>query len=728
MKIFRLILTLKILIIFLSTTELWAQGKEIFGAECRLCHSNQNIKDFIQKNWINKTVDEFFLYNKKTMPAGEPGSLSDQDYFHLVKYMLDLGGIDFKKSSLTIQSMPSTKIVLRDQKKLVADIEWKNFGGELNAQRYAALGEIDASNAHMLEIAWRWKTDNFGPSPEIRNVSMPIMRDGKIFIGAGSTRNVVAIDAETGQTLWVWRAKEGKRFDQAARKDSGKGFSYYRDNNGNGYVIVVTPGYFLVSLNAETGIPNPNFGDNGRVDLTKGLRRAPDRNLDVGLTSPALVVDDVIVVGSAHDVSFRPPSKANVKGDVRGFNAKTGKLLWTFHTIPEPNEFGYDTWLNGSALYTGNAGVWAPMSADPDMGLVFLPVESATGDQYGGDRHGDNLFANCLIALDVKTGKLKWYFQLIHHDIWDWDNPTAPIIADLPNGKKIVAQVTKQGFVYVFDRSTGDPVWSINEMPVPQSDVPGEWTSPTQPIPELPLPFERQGVSEEDLIDYTPEIREAVKKLLKEYRMGPMYTPPSIVGAKDGTNGTLSLPHLLGGANWEGSAFDPENALLFVPSQTRVGLMQLVNEPESSDIRYISGNDPAPKVFNIPIAKPPWGRITAIDMITGQHKWSIANGDTPEDIVNNPALYGIEIPRTGKATRSGILVTQSLLFAGEGFGGDPIFRAHDKLTGQIIAEIELPASQTSPPSTYRINGKQYIVMTISDGKKPAELIALSLPD
>ena len=714
-----------LLFLFFLSFNLMAQGDQIFGAHCSRCHTAQNMTDIIHNKWIDRSIRDFFLVNKNTMPGESPGSLTDQEYSDVVEFMLNKAGMKLPNQLL---SMSDEIITLRETEKLLADVEWQNFGGNLNAQRYAPLTEVNTSNASQLQIAWRWKAENYGPTPEIRNVSMPIMRDGKVFIGAGATRNVVAINAETGQTLWMWRPNEGERFNNASRKDSGKGVSYYKNKDGNNSVIVVTPGYYLVSLDAETGMPNKEFGKSGWVDLTEGLRRALNRELDIGLTSPALVVGDVIVVGSAHDVSFRPPSKANVKGDVRGFDARTGELLWTFHTIPGPDENGYETWFDDSALYTGNAGVWAPMSADEEMGLVFLPVESATGDQYGGDRHGDNLCANCLIALDVKTGEMQWFYQLIHHDIWDWDNPTAPIVADLANGRKIVAQVTKQGFVYTFDRQTGVPIWPINEEKVPQTDVPGEWTSPTQPIPSLPLPFERQGVSIDDLIDYTPEIRNAVQKLIKKYRLGPLYTPPSIMGASDGTNGTLSLPFATGGANWEGSAFDPESGLLFVPSQTRVGLMQLVNEPKLSDIKYISGTTPPPKVFGIPVAKPPWGRITAINLNTGQHQWVIANGDTPKSIRDNPALKGVALPRTGKHTRSGIVVTKTLLFAGEGFGGDPVFRAHDKLTGEIIAEINLPATQASPPSTYRFNGKQYIIMTIASGKTPAELIALSIPD
>jgi glucose dehydrogenase len=705
-----------------------ATGEQVFGAHCARCHAPIEIERRLNGDWAGRTADQLFMATRQSMPGESPGSLSDEEYFEVVGYMLGLAGVLHSERATTIAGLAGLTI---DPRAAIEsdkpDIPWKNFGGELSAQRYAPLDEINASNASEVEIAWQWQAANFGPNPEIRNVSMPIMHDGKVFIGAGATRNVVAIDAVSGQTLWMWRPDEGERFVQAARKDSGKGVSYFEGADGRRRVITVTPGYYLVSLNADTGLPDPEFGAGGWVDLTQGLRRASNRTLDVGLTSPPLVVGDVIVVGSAHDVSFRPPSKANVKGDVRGFDATTGKLLWTFHTIPEPDEPGFDTWHNGSARFTGNASVWAPMSADEELGMVYLPVESATGDQYGGDRPGANLYANSLIALDVRTGEKRWHFQLIHHDIWDWDTPTAPILADLPDGRKLVVQLTKQAFAYVFDRVSGEPVWPIVERPVPQTDVPGEWTSPTQPIPTRPAPFDRQGVARDDLIDYTPEIRTAVDELLKTLRIGPLFTPPSTDDAPDGTTGTLSLPFATGGANWEGSAYDPGTGLLFVPSQTRVGYMQLTHDPDASDIRYISGPSAPPEVFDIPIVKPPWGRITAIDLATGEHRWMIANGDTPQDIVDNLALSGVDLPRTGKHTRAGILTTDTLLFAGEGFGGDPVFRAHDKLTGKIIAEIQLPATQAGPPSSYRVNGKQYIVMTVGDGKSPARLIALALP-
>jgi quinoprotein glucose dehydrogenase len=614
----------------------------------------------------------------------------------------------------------------------LADVPWRHFGGELTANRYSPLSDIHAGNVSELAIAWRWSTENYGPMPERRNVSMPIMRYGKLYLGAGATRNIVALDAATGQTLWMWRPREGERFANAARKDSGKGVSFWDGADGRRRVITVTPGYHLVSLNADTGLPDPDFGAGGWVDLTEGLRRAPDRELDVGLTAPPLVVGDVIVIGSAHRVSFRPPSRANVKGDVRAYDARSGELLWTFRTIPAAGEAGSETWLEDSASFTGNASVWAPMSADPELGLVYLPVESATGDRYGGDRPGDNLYSSSLVAVDVQTGERRWHFQHTHHDIWDWDTPAAPILADLPDGRKVVAQLTKQSMVFVFDRATGEPVWPIEERAVPQSDVPGEWTSPTQPFPVKPAPFDRQGVTREDLIDYTPELRAAVDEFLKDVRLGPMYAPPSLADAPDGTIGTLSLPSAVGGANWEGGAYDPETGLLYVPSMTAATIMQLVHDPEASDVRYISGPGRPPLVMGLPLAKPPWGRITAIDLVSGEHRFMIANGNTPRRISANPALEGVELPRTGKTTRAGLVVTGSLLFAGEGYAnfglnGDPVFRAHDKLTGEILAEIELPGTQAGPPSTYRVNGRQFIVMTVADGSSAAELVALALP-
>ena len=696
-----------------------SNGAELFSIHCSGCHAPIEI----QTNWSELSEDVFLDKISKTMPPDAAGSLGSNEYLEIKDYIFDL---KYSDSLMKLEEYPITQSFKEANKEMRSEISWKHFGGEMSAQRYSSIDQINNKNVNDLEIAWRWKSKDFGSFQEIRNVSMPIMRNGLVFIGVGSTRSIAAIDAENGETVWIWHPNEGDRFSSAARKDSGKGVAYFEDDNEKKRVIVITPGYQLVSLDADTGIADENFGINGIVDLTVGMRTSSKQELDVGSTSPPLVIDDVIIVGSAHKASFAPASMANVKGDVRGYDAHTGNLLWTFKTIPSKGEYGYDTWLNGSADYTGNASVWAPMSADQDLGLVYLPIESATGDRYGGDRPGDNLFSSSLVAVDAKTGKLRWHYQIVHHDIWDYDNSSAPILADLDE-KKIVIQLTKQSYAFVFDRVTGEPHWPIHEIIVPKSDVPGEWTSPTQPIPSLPEAYDRSGVSRNDLIDYTPEISQAVENLIKDYRLGPLYTPPSLAESKDGTKGTLSLPFPTGGSNWEGGAYDPETNLLYVPSQTRLALLSLKDGDESTDVRYVASNSPKLEVFDIPIAKPPWGRITAIDMSSGKIKWSVANGETPEAITNNPYLKGVEIPRTGKATRAGLLLTKTLLFAGEGFGGDPVFRAHDKYNGKIISEIVLPGSQSSPPSTYMINNRQFIIMTISDGKSPAELIALSLP-
>ncbi len=709
-------------------------GEQLFGVHCARCHATVEIERRVRNDWAGRLASDLFERTRQTMPADGPGSLSNAEYLEVVAYMLDTAAVRRPRAALTAAALGDIMLEVSDDAGKGAEYPWRTIHGELNANRYSPLEQISAENAHELEIAWRWDTGNFGPTPEIRSVNMPIMHYGRLYLGAGTTRNIVSLDAETGQVLWMWRPDEGERFANAARKSSGMGVAFWEGNDGRRRVVTVTPGYFLVSLNAATGLPDPEFGRGGWVDLTEGLRRAENRDLDIGLNAPPLVIGDVIVVGAAHAIGTAPPLKRNVKGDVRGFDARTGKLLWTFHTIPERDEPGYESWYDGSADYTGNAGVWAPMSADPELGLVYLPVEAPTGDFFGGDRHGANLYANSLVALDVGSGDMRWYYQLVHHDIWDLDNPTAPILADLPNGRKLVAQVTKQGFAYVFDRETGEPMWPIEERPVPQTDVPGEWTSPTQPFPTKPAPFDRQSVSRDDLIAYTPEISAAVEEAISDFRLaGSLYTPPSLVDAPDGTRGTLGLPYATGGANFEGSAYDPDSGYLYIPSATYMMVQALKHDAEQSEIDYIGAGIEAPTVFGLFLVKPPFGRITAIDLTTGDHAWTIANGETPQAYIDNPALEGIDLPRTGKPTRAGIVVTKTLLFAGEGWGtigdirGDPVFRAHDKKSGDIIAAIDLPATQSGPPSTYMVNGRQFIVMMVTDGKSPAELVALALP-
>ena len=608
--------------------------------------------------------------------------------------------------------------------------DWPVYGGNHAAHRYSSLEQIDRDNVAGLEVAWRFSTANHGPRPEQRNESTPLMIDGVLYTTAGVTRNVVAIDPATGETLWMWRPDDGERYEPAPRKTSGRGLAYWSDGRGNERLIVVTPGFHLVALDPSNGRQVPGFGENGVVDLMVGVRGEINDESSIGNSSPATIVGDVIVVGPAHDVAMRPPSKANLKGDVRGYDARTGAHLWTFHTIPAPGEPGYETWLEGSAEYTGNAGVWAPMAADTELGLVYLPVEAPLSDRYGGERPGDNLYGNSLVCLDASTGEVVWYYQLIHHDIWDWDNPTAPILMDLNvDGREIkaVAQLTKQAFVYTFDRVTGEPVWPIEERPVPPSDVPGERAAETQPFPTKPAPFDRQGFGEDDVIDFTPELRAEALEGIEIFRTGPLFTPPSLGDAPDGTRGTLMLPSPIGGANWEGGAFDPETGILYVGSYTLPSVMALTSEPEFSDIRYISGGGgELPWLDGLPLVKPPWGRITAIDMNSGEHVFMIPNGPTPPEILNHPALAGMEIPPTGRATRPVTLVTKTLLFTAEGWGGSPVLRAHDKATGEVLAEIELPGAVGGLPMTYAVDGRQFLVMSVA-GERGAELVALALP-
>ena len=612
--------------------------------------------------------------------------------------------------------------------------DWPYYHGSETSLRYSPLDQINADNVADLEIAWRFSTENFGPAVDFVNPSTPLEIDGVLYVNIASTRNVVALDAKSGQVLWLWRSQEGDRFDHAPRKGAGRGVAFWSDGEKS-RVIDVTPGYQLVSLDAETGIPDPSFGENGIVDLYLGLRNADDPRYpypDIGLSAPPLVMNDVIVVGAAHRTGGRPRSKFNTKGDIRGFDVHSGELLWTFHTIPERGEVGFETWLDKGVEFTGNSGVWAPISGDSELGIVYLPVEDPTGDYYGGDRPGANLFSSGLVALDVRTGERKWHYQFIHHDIWDWDVPSAPLITDLPNGRKVVMSATKQAWVYTFDRETGEPIWPIVEREVPAGDVPGEWYSPTQPFPTHPAPFDRQGFGEDDLIDFTPELRAKALEAVEDFRLSPsVFTPPSLANAPDGTRGLLSLPSSTGGSNWEGAALDPETGILYVPSRTQLQVLALAKN-EKSDIDLSQGfGVRVPRIQGLDIIKPPYGRITAIDMNSGDHLWMIANADTPDRIKNHALLEGVDLPRTGVPTRSGIFVTKTLLFQTEGTGASgasPIFRAIDKTTGEIVGELELPFNQTGLPFTYEHEGKQYIAMFIGGAGNPAELIAYALPD
>jgi quinoprotein glucose dehydrogenase len=610
--------------------------------------------------------------------------------------------------------------------------EWRYYGADNGATRYSPLDGIDRSNVGDLEIAWRWSARNHGPAPEPRSQTTPIMVDGVLYFTAGSRRNVVAADAATGETLWMWRIDEGRRWEEAPRRNSGRGVAWWSDGNGDDRILVATPGFQLVALDAATGRPVDEFGAGGIVDLMADIRERAgvDPVGAIGNSSPPVVIGDVVIVGPAFLVGFRPESRANIPGDIRGYDVRTGELLWTFHTIPEPGEFGHDTWENEAWSFTGNAGVWTPFTADEELGYVYLPVEAATSDLSGGDRPGDNLFTSTLVCLDARTGERVWHFQIIHHDIWDYDIGSPPMLVDLTvDGRTVraVAQLTKQGYVYTFNRLTGEPIWPVVERPVPQTDVPGEWTAPTQPFPTRPPAFARQGVTEDDLIDFTPDLRAEALEVTRSMRFGPLYTPPSLADAPDGTRGTLMLPGAPGSIAWESGAFDVETGILYVGTSHAPTLLSLVQEPNFSDLLYIAGDTRVPQIRGLPLIRPPYGELTAIDMNRGEILWQVPNGDTPEAIADHPDLQGLDIGRTGKPTRAGVLATRTLLFAGEGAGGAPVFRAHDKATGEIVWEMDLPGTQIGLPMTYDVDGRQFIVISVAAPGQAPELVALAVP-
>jgi len=628
--------------------------------------------------------------------------------------------------------------------------EWRTYGADLSSTRYKPFDQINKTNFDKLEVAWRFKTDNLGPRPEFNFQGTPLMVGGWIYATAGTRRAVVALDAATGEMKWMHSEDEGKRGEEAPRQLSGRGLAYWSDGR-SARIIYVTPGYRMKALDAKTGAPITSFGKNGVVDLKLDDDQTMDLVTgDIGLHAAPVIAKDIIIVGAAHTEGSRPESRRNEKGYVRGFDVRTGKRLWIFHTIPEPGEYGSDTWEQDSESYTGNAGVWAQISVDEELNTVFLPVEMPTGDYYGGHRPGAGLFGESLVAVDLRTGKRKWHYQFIQHGIWDWDLPCAPIIADLTidgRMRKVVAQPTKQGWLYVFDRVTGEPIWPIEERKVEQSDVPMEKSWPTQRFVTRPPAYERQGVAIDDLIDFTPELRAEAVKLASRYKIGPIFTPP-VVSKWPGPLATLMLPDATGGANWQGGSYDPETGTFYIFTNTNVAALGLVPGSErpvkASDMAYVRGQaiDPAnPKgpavpttVQGLPMIKPPYGRITAIDLHKGELLWQVAHGETPDNVRNHPALKGLTIPRTGRQGRIGTLITKSLVIAGEGGmftladgRRGAMLRAYDKHTGQDAGAIYMPAPQTGSPMTYMLNGRQYIVVAISGQNFPGELMAFRLP-
>jgi quinoprotein glucose dehydrogenase len=607
--------------------------------------------------------------------------------------------------------------------------EWPNYHRDLASTRYSPLSLITRENVSRLAVAWTWVPSEAGP--EVKNENTPLMVGGVLYVTTGPQRNVAALDAATGAQIWRWNWEEtATRFRFSPRTGAGRGVAYWT-NGREARIFTVTPGFRLVALDARTGQPVESFGDKGFVDLKAnlGLPISLDSS-EIGNSSPPLVFENTVVIPPALREGGAPVSYKNVVGRVMAFDAITGTMKWRFNTIPVKGEPGYETWLNGSAEYTGNTGVWAPMSADTRRGYLYLPVEDATGDYYGGHRHGNNLYSASIVCLDIRTGKVIWHHQLVHHDIWDRDTPTAPVLMDITvDGRRIeaVAQITKQAFVYVFDRATGKPVWPIVEKPVPQTDVPGEWTSPTQPYPTKPPPFDVQGVTENDLINFTPALRAAALEAVKGIRLGQLYTPPSLAEAPDGTKGTLSAPGSVGGANWEHGSYDPETQTLFVGSFTNPTNFALRRDSARSDMNYVIGGGRLPNALGLPILKPPYNRITAIDLNKGEIRWTVPGGDTPDAIKNHQALQGIDIGVTGARTRPAVMATKTLLFASEGFGSKAVLHVFDKKTGERVADIPVPGSIGGSPMTYAVNGKQYVAVWVGRQGLPARLVSLALP-
>ena len=716
------------------------RGQTLYREDCARCHG-QDLSGGEDSpalagagflgHWRGKTVLDLLERTSRTMPTDNPGGLGARPYADTVAYILSVNRFRAGAGELgagAARAPVPGAAAGRTQ-------EWRYWGGDAGSTKYSRLSQIDASNVGRLHIAWSWKAQNYGKGPEFNWEATPLMVGGRLYFTAGTRRDAVAVDAATGETLWMYRIDEGARGETVARQNN-RGLAWWSDGSDQ-RVLLISPGYQLIALDARTGRPVPGFGKDGVVDLWEGLDREVVKPGQIGASSPPIVVRDVVVVGAALQAGVAPRSKRNVPGYIRGYDARTGKRLWTFRTIPQPGEFGHQTWENGSWEYTGNTGAWGPLSADEELGYVYVPVETPTGDFYGGHRWGANLFGESLVCLDARTGRRVWHFQLVHHGVWDWDPPTAPTLLDITvDGRPIraVAQITKQAWVYVFDRVTGRPVWPIEERPVPQSDVPGERTSATQPFPTKPAPFDRQGFTVDDLIDFTPELKAEALEIASHYRLGGMFTPPSVAGA-GGKLATITLPSPTGGANWQGGAADPETGMLYVASVTYAAPVSLARDPQRTDMDYYgrySTQNVGPQ--GLPLVKPPWGRITAIDLNTGEHVWMAPNGSTPDYVMRHPALKGVDVGATGRPEHSPILLTKTLLFTADGGGmyavppgaGGPMFRALDKRTGKTLFEMKLPANVTGIPMTYMLGGVQYLAMAIGAPGVPAELIAMTV--
>ena len=629
--------------------------------------------------------------------------------------------------------------------------EWKNIAGNDMGQRYSSLDQIDAENFEDLDVAWVWDGSDY---PAVNARATPIYVDGMLISVAGEKRHTYAIDAGTGEKIWEYVEPETFRWEYSMRKNHGKGVAY-GEIDGRAVVYMVSPAFFLHALWADTGehvegfggpVGVPGFPESGVVDLLAGLGHEFDPYYGIPLetgyitsSSPPIVVNGVIVVGNSAEQGYNQSRRENVPGDILGYDARTGDFMWKFNVLPGPGEFGHETWENDAWEWTGDISSWAPLSADEERGIVYVPTNGATMDFWGGFRPGDNLFSTSLIALDVQTGERVWHYQLVHHDIWNYDTPQIPVLMDVTvDGEDIpaVVQVTKQAFAYTFNRETGEPIWPIEERPVPEGLMPGEALSPTQPFPTRPAPYDMQGLTHDDLIDFTPELREAAIEALDDYVIGPLFTPPLHRDNDLGKMASMWCPGDVGGTNIDGTpAADPETGILYVTSQKGCGSRIMVpgeerdaREPAQTGTTItkfaVGGFAGVRRVQGLPLFKPPYSRITAIDMNTGEHLWWIPVGDTPNSVLEHDALQDMEIPNTGTGRQAAQIVTSTLLmYTGEGSDGTSYLFAVDKATGERLGRVELPALPRYGMMTYMHEGRQHVVI-----QAPNTLIALRLAD